>query len=154
MSLAYLKKDTFFSTLVQRTHLNQIIESYSKRNIIFQKISVLLFHTLFFCQLNNQDLGKNASVYRYHVALKFKHNFQCNLLQILIWKAISLKSHAQFTIAQSVYILEWTCPSFPLGELETFCFFLVTHIFQGELYRMKVIYLTCLKVLTKLSLHI
>ena len=34
-----------------------------------------------------------------------------------------------------------------LGDLSSFQF---AHVFQGELYKMKVIYLTCYKVLTEL----
>ena len=37
-----------------------------------------------------------------------------------------------------------------MGELGIFISFQVTHVFQGELYKMKVIYLKCFKVLTKL----
>ena len=39
-----------------------------------------------------------------------------------------------------------------MGELGIFISFQVTHVFQGELYKMKVIYLKCFKVLTKLWL--
>ena len=39
-----------------------------------------------------------------------------------------------------------------MGELGTISSFQVTHVFQGKLYKMNVIYLKCLKVLTKLCL--
>ena len=48
-----------------------------------------------------------------------------------------------------VYALEWTRPSFPMGELRTFSSYQVNRVFQGELYNMKVIYLKCYKVFTK-----
>ena len=37
-----------------------------------------------------------------------------------------------------------------MGELGDFSSFQFAYVFQGELYKMKVIYLTCYKVLTEL----
>ena len=54
----------------------------------------------------------------------------------------------------SVYILEWTRPSFSMGKLGTCSSFQVTYVFQRELYKMKEICLKCYQVLTKLCLYV
>ena len=41
-----------------------------------------------------------------------------------------------------------------LQQLGTFISFQVTHVFQGELHKMKIVYSKCYKVLTELCLHI
>ena len=41
-----------------------------------------------------------------------------------------------------------------MGNLGTFSFFQVTHVFQGEHYEMKVFYLKCDIVLTELFIYI
>ena len=47
-----------------------------------------------------------------------------------------------------------TLPSFPLVKLGTFSSFQVTHAFQEELYKMRLICLKCCKVLMELCLNI
>ena len=58
----------------------------------------------------------------------------------------------QLKSVNGVYILERTCPSFAFEKLGTFISFQVTHVFQGEVYKMKVVNLKCYKFLNELCL--
>ena len=69
---------------------------------------------------------------QFHMKIKyFGYNIQCGICVVKI-------THQKCT----VYMY-----------YETFSSFHVTYIFQGELYKMKVIYLKCCKVKTKLCLY-
>ena len=55
----------------------------------------------------------------------------------------------------------WPCPCpvlleewIPSIKFQPFISFQVTHVFQGELHKMKIVYSKCYKVLTELCLHI